>query len=160
MKWRRFGGGVKVVVFPFSEALFTLCESILVCTRDLPLPASADSSPPPSHSSSLTLCSRRLFFLSFSLASAGSEHFLLGENLTVAVLGVVIPIGKLSCLSSRVKLLSVCLSCAPSPLTLCCQNRGGGPATGLLPTHLPPHSSPILHHVVVLGSTANWTLLK
>lgn len=29
-----------------------------------------------------------------SLASAGSENFLLGENLTVAVLGVVIPIGK------------------------------------------------------------------
>lgn len=31
-----------------------------------------------------------------SLCTAGGEHFLMGENLTVAVLGVVIPIGKLS----------------------------------------------------------------
>lgn len=45
-----------------------------------------------------------LLFLLSSLSSAGSEHFLLGENLTVAVLGVVIPIGK-----SPGAFLSVCV---------------------------------------------------
>lgn len=41
-----------------------------------------------------TLSSLTCLSCSISPSSAGSEHFLLGENLTVAVLGVVIPIGK------------------------------------------------------------------
>lgn len=124
---------MKVIVFLFSEALFTLCESARRSTRALPLSASTDLfltrffAPSISHSSPLTLCSHLTpdSSLSRSLTSAGSEHFLLGENLTVAVLGVVIPIGKSSavfpsvCPSVRGEgWRGCCPSCFPSTLNL------------------------------------------
>lgn len=111
-----------------------------------------------SHLSSFAICSRWLFSVSLACSLfnlAGSEHFLLGENLTVAVLGVVIPIGKSPVLfpsvcPSRVKaggaVWSCCLSCVPSTLTLCCQNHEEAlahrspspPAASTFITHLAP----------------------
>lgn len=92
------GGGVKVVVFLFLS-LFSLSVKALWCARVI-----FRSLPPLIHFSHIfSLLSFSLLLphtlltltsLSLSLYSAGSEHFLLGENLTVAVLGVVIPIGK------------------------------------------------------------------
>lgn len=38
-----------------------------------------------------------IFFFSLSFMSAASDHYLIGNNITVAVLGIVIPIGEYSC---------------------------------------------------------------
>lgn len=68
-------------VFHTFKKIFFLSH-VLFFTLILPLSGVFSSSP--TNSSLPVSC----------LSSAGSEHFLLGENLTVAVLGVVIPIGK------------------------------------------------------------------
>lgn len=45
------------------------------------------------------------FPFSPSFLSAASDHYLIGNNITVAVLGIVIPIGEWSCLSASPCLL-------------------------------------------------------
>lgn len=67
-----------------------------------------------------------LFFLSsiFLFISAASDHYLIGNNITVAVLGIVIPIGEY-CWLPHCVVFAFCLPASPSSLlqvclTACC----------------------------------------
>lgn len=64
-----------------------------------------------------------LFFLSlfsiFLFISAASDHYLIGNNITVAVLGIVIPIGEYCWLPDCV-VFAFCLPASPSSLLQVC----------------------------------------
>lgn len=61
------------------------------------------------------------FYFSFSpyFLSAASDHYLIGNNITVAVLGIVIPIGEYSCC---LRFLFVGFSLLASPFSACCSS--------------------------------------
>lgn len=66
-----------------------------------------------------TFCLVLFFFLFFFFNSAASDHYLIGNNITVAVLGIVIPIGEYSWLSCCVA-SAFCPPASPSSLLRLC----------------------------------------